>query len=90
MIAVTLPAMDGFGLLFSGWRGVTIRNLVLVPYAVSLSLRKMYLHALLCALAEACVLWTFYGLGVCVVVIAGICIAQCAISYKNRKREATK
>lgn len=83
-------AMDGFGLLFSGWRGVTIRNLVLVPYAVSLSLRKKYLHALLCALAEACVLWTFYGLGVCVVVIAGICIAQCAISYKNRKREATK
>lgn len=83
-------AMDGFGLLFSGWRGVSVRNLVLVPYAVSLCLRNKYLHALLCALAEACILWTFYGLGVCVVVIAGMCTTQFVVSYRNRKEEAAK
>lgn len=66
--------VDGFNLLFSGWRGVTLRNGVLVPYAVSLCLRKKYLHALLCVLAEACIVWTLYGLGACVIVILGMAL----------------
>lgn len=66
--------MDGFGILYSGWRGVVWRNAVLIPYAVSLCLRKKYCHALLCALAEACIVWTLYGLGVCLPVIAGMAL----------------
>lgn len=67
--------MDGFGLLFSGWRGVTWRNAVLIPYTVSLCLRKNYLHGLLCAVAEACIVWTLYGLGMCLPVMAGMALA---------------
>ena len=32
--------VDGFQLLRTGWRGVTLRNCVLIPYAFSLCLRK--------------------------------------------------
>lgn len=68
--------MDGFGLLFSGWRGVTIRNAVLIPYAVSLCLRKKYIYLPLCVLAELCIVWTLYGLGACLPVILGITLAR--------------
>lgn len=68
--------MDGFGVLFAGWRGVTLRNAVLIPYALSLCLRKKYLHALLCAAAEACIVWTFYGLGAVLAVTGGMALIQ--------------
>lgn len=64
--------MDGFGVLFSGWRGVTIRNTVLIPYAISLCLRKKYFYLPLCVLAELCIVWTLYGLGACLLVILGM------------------
>lgn len=64
--------MDGFGLIFTGWRGVTIRNAVLIPYAVSCCLRRKYFCLLLCVLAEACIVWTLYGMGVCLPVILGM------------------
>lgn len=68
--------VDGFQILSSGWRGVTLRNTVLIPYAISLCLRKKYLHALLCILAEVCIVWTLYGLGACLLVIVGMMIIQ--------------
>lgn len=71
--------MDGFGVLFAGWRGVTLRNAVLIPYALSLCLRKKYLHALLCAAAEACIVWTFYGAGAVLALTVGMALTQFAI-----------
>ena len=68
--------MDGFNLLFSGWRGVTLRNGILIPYTLALCLERKYICALLCVLAEACVVWTLYGLGACVVVIVGTALVQ--------------
>ncbi len=78
--------VDGFGLLFSGWRGVTLRNTVLVPYAVSLCLRKKYVCALLCILAEICIVWTLYGLGACVLVILGMM----SVRFLTRRRGTGK
>lgn len=57
--------MDGFGILCSGWRGVVIRNTVLVPFMISLYLRKKWVPMIFCIAAEACIAWTFYGAGVC-------------------------
>ena len=59
------PGMDGFQLLCGGWMGVTIRNLVLLPWLLSLCLRKKWFLAALCIPAEACIVWTLYGCGVC-------------------------
>lgn len=68
--------MDGFGLIFSGWRGVTIRNTVLIPYALSCCLRKRYFCLLLCILAEACIVWTLYGMGACLLTILGMLLVS--------------
>lgn len=57
--------IDGFGILCSGWRGIVIRNTVLVPFMISLYLRKKWVPVLFCIAAEACITWTFYGAGVC-------------------------
>lgn len=67
--------MDGFGVLYSGWRGVVIRNTVLIPYLVSLCLRKKWKLAFLCVVAEACLVWTFYGAGACVLLAVGLAAA---------------
>lgn len=62
----------GYGLLHGGYLGTTIRNLILVPYTLAATLEKRWWKAWLCVLAEACIAWTFWGLGVCVVILAGV------------------
>lgn len=71
----SFPSMDGFNLLYCGGRGVAVRNLVFLPYLISLCLRKRWGRAVLCILAEACIVWTFYGLGVCALTAAGLFLA---------------
>lgn len=69
-------SLDGFDLLYCGYRGVTMRNLVLIPYLISLCLRKRWKSAVLCILAEACIVWTFYGLGACLLVAVGLFLME--------------
>lgn len=57
--------IDGFGLLYSGFRGNVIRAAVLLPYTFDLCMRKMWKSVILCILAEACMVWTLYGMGAC-------------------------
>lgn len=77
--------MDGFGLLYCGWRAVTIRNLILLPYTLSLCLRKRYLETVLCVLAEACITWTLYGLGMCAALTVLCFAADRARTYFERR-----
>lgn len=77
--------MDGFGVLYGGFRGVVIRNTVLIPYLVSLCLRKKWKLAALCILAEACLVWTFYGAGTCVLLAAGL-VASRLVWHKVEKQ----
>lgn len=79
--------VDGFNLLFSGWRGVTIRNGILIPYTLALCLQREYVCALLCALAEVCVVWTLYGLGACAAVIVGTALLQALIRRRTAGKE---
>lgn len=73
--------MDGFGVLYSGWRGVTIRNAVLIPYLISLCLRRKWKLAALCIAAEACLVWTFYGAGVCL--LTAVSLAACELIWRK-------
>lgn len=66
--------MDGFGVLYAGFRGVSIRMGILVPYTIGLVLRKKWKLVALCILAEACIVWTLYGLGACLFVAAGMIV----------------
>lgn len=80
--------MDGFGLLYSGWQGVTIRNTVLIPYGISLCLRKKYAYLPLCVLAEMCIAWTLYGMGTCLAVILGMLMAMWLCRRLKAAKEA--
>lgn len=66
--------LDGYGALHAGYLGTSIRNLILVPYTISVMLEKQYWKAVLCILAELCICWTFWGCGVCLALSLGILI----------------
>lgn len=67
------PLSDGMRVLQSGFTGESIRALVLLPYVLLSCMQRKWLQAVLGALAEACVVWTLYGLGYSVVMI--LCMA---------------
>lgn len=77
--------MDGFNILCCGWRGVSIRNGVILPWMFSLCLRKKRFSVILCILAEACMVWTLYGCGICLLAAAGMA----AVRIFGRKRSGT-
>lgn len=76
-----LYGMDGFGVQYAGWQNTTIRMAILVPYTFSLCLRRRWGRVLFCILAEACIMWTLYGLGACAVVAVGMFLAQTIPGY---------
>lgn len=76
--------MDGFGLLYGGWRGVTVRSAMLIPYLISVCLRRKWKLAALCVAAEACVVWTLYGAGVCLLAAAGLAACSLAVGRADR------
>ena len=80
--------MDGFGVLSCGFRGVVIRNAVLLPWLFSLLIRKRRIGTLLCIFAEACLVWTLYGLGVCAAVTVGMTAAGFAVKAYTSGKEA--
>ena len=65
-----MPGVDGFDVFYGGFRGVTIRAVVLVPYLLACLMEKRYFGVLLCILAEACMVWTLYGAGACLLITA--------------------
>lgn len=68
------PWLDGYAALHSAWMGSSIRNLILLPYALSLGLEKDLRHTwpgmALCVLTEASICRTFNGLGMCLLLLA--------------------
>ena len=76
--------MDGFGVLYSGFRGTVIRNAVLMPYLLSLCLRRRWLAVFLCIAAEVCIVWTLYGAGVCLLTSAAMAVCSLAERRLNK------
>jgi len=83
-----LYGMDGFGVLYTGWRGVTIRNAVLIPWTISLCLRRKWLCVVLCVIAEACIVWTLYGCGACLLAALGVGGLELVLAMKARRAVA--
>ncbi|MCM1568144.1 MAG: DUF6077 domain-containing protein [Roseburia sp.] len=84
----SMYGMEGFGLLHSGFRGVTIRSAVLAPYTVGLMLRGKWKLSVLCILAEACIVWTLYGFGMCFLVAAGMSLTGLVLKWWKKRRQA--
>lgn len=79
--------MDGFGVLYGGFRGVVIRNTVLIPFLVSLCLRRKWKLAVLCIVAEACLVWTLYGAGICVLLAVGLTVSRLVWNKVEKQME---
>ncbi len=67
---------NGYNALHSGYLGTSVRNLILVPYVFAATLERRYFKAVLCVLAEACIVWTLWGLGICFAILAGMIILE--------------
>ena len=81
-----LYGMDGFGVMHAGFRGVTIRGAILIPYVFGLLLRKKYKLVLLCICVEACIVWTLYGMGACLLISMAMVVIQLIMSgYAKRQ-----
>lgn len=65
---------NGYNLLHSGFLGTSIRNLILVPYLFGALLEKRWWKVVLCILAEACISWTLWGMGVCAAITMGMSV----------------
>ncbi len=92
LIAVLMFFMDrgmvsnSYSGLHSGYLGTSIRNLILVPYTLAASLDKRWWKAVLCILAEACIAWTFWGCGVCLVIFVGILLLTLVEAKSSKLR----
>ena len=83
-IEAGIGGMDGFGLLYGGWKGITIRSLILMPWLFSLMLRKKRLLALGVVAAEACICWTLYGMGWSVLIFVLMTAIDWVLTGKKR------
>ena len=72
LLCESMVYMEGYGVLHGGYLGTTIRNSILVPMCLSAVLERKWVVSVMCILAEACIVWTFWGLGVCALVAAGV------------------
>lgn len=81
------PWLDGYAALHSAWMGSSIRNLILLPYSLSLGLEKDLRYTwpgmALCVLAEACVCRTVYGLGMCLLLLAVLLVLDKLYSLRR-------
>ncbi len=57
--------MPGYRLFYAGFSGETIRSILLMPYTVYVSWQRKWYLAALAVLAEACLVWTTFGVGYC-------------------------
>ncbi len=56
---------DAFLLLHGAFRGSAVRSGILLPVTICLCLEKKWKLLWIFLLAEACIVWTWYGLGLC-------------------------
>ena len=85
-----MPGVDGFDVFYGGFRGVTIRAAVLLPYLLSCLMDRKYTGVILCILAEACIVWTLYGAGVCLLVTVAWLILGTLVSQFRKRWEKRK
>lgn len=84
---------DSFGLFTMGYTGETIRRAVILPYVLLSALQKKWLRVVLGIMAEACIVWTLYGLGYSVIVLFLVLLIKglqsCIMKNKEAGREFT-
>lgn len=86
----SMYGMEGFGLSYAGFQGTSIRGAVLLPYLFSLYVRKKWRLTPGPLLAEACIVWTLYGLGAGVFVLGSFGAAELIGRKRAGRKEVSK
>lgn len=87
---------NGYHVFHSAFLGTSVRNLIILPYLFGVTLEKQWWKAVICVLAEACIAWTLWGMGICVTVFVGMfiltmaeqkcpCLAKFLQIFRNRE-----
>ncbi len=79
--------MDGLGMLYQGFRGETLRAVVLLPLTVYSILERRWLLWLLCLILEACLVWTLYGMGACLWLGVGLYLVMWIRRYLSGRKK---
>lgn len=82
----TAAVTDSFCLFHAGFEGTSIRGAVLLPLALLLCLKEKWIWAAVCAAAEACIVWTNYGLGYTVLIMAVTALCKIAAHIWEKRR----
>lgn len=78
--------MPGRQLFYAGFTGEAIRSSLLIPYTLYVTWQKKWLLAVIAILAEACIVWTTYGIGYCFVLT--VCMLLVHLFLKRRAQNA--
>ena len=78
--------MAGYRLFYAGFSGETIRTILLMPYTLYVCWQKKWLLAMLAVLVEACLVWTTYGVGYCLLI--AVCMFAVHLLTDRRGKHA--
>lgn len=78
---------DGFRAMRCGFTGESIRALVILPYVLLSCLRKKWWRAAMGAITEVCLVWTLYGMGYSMAIIAGILALDFSMIFYRKLRK---
>ena len=76
--------LEGFRLLYAGFSGETIRNVVLIPYTIYVCWQRKWMAALLGVAAEVCLVWTTYGVGYAAWIVVCMFLLHLCLDRRNR------
>lgn len=74
----------GYRLFYSGFSGETIRAAVLIPYTLYVCWQKRWLLAVVAILAEACLVWTTFGIGYCLLIAVSMFLVHLVFDWRGR------
>ncbi len=73
----------GYRMFYAGFSGETIRGALLMPYTIYVCWQKKWLLGLLAIAAEACLVWTTYGIGYCLLITSVMFVVHLLISRRK-------
>lgn len=86
LITMQSEGLLGYKLFHAGFSGETIRAVILMPYVLFVSWQKKWLLACLAIVIEACIVWTTYGVGYCLLLTG--CMFVVHVISDRRARHA--
>lgn len=86
LITMQSEGLLGYKLFHAGFSGETIRAVILMPYVLYVSWQKKWILSCLAVVIEACIVWTTYGAGYCLLIV--VCMSAVHFISDRRIRHA--